>query len=78
MGIRRGIFDREMTSWTELTEILDRIRLGEGEDVIVWALEREGSFAVKSAFLSLTKPVTPVERKDSGGVLCGKPLSTSE
>lgn len=40
--------------WIRLVELVDVIRLGEGADEPVWALDNSGKFTSKSALMELS------------------------
>lgn len=63
LGLRRGLFDREMESWLGLIWVLDVVRLGEGEDKVYWRLGKGGAFSSKSALLKLSD--APLSLKSS-------------
>ena len=67
LGIRRGLFVREVRTWIELTEKLEGFRLGQGDDRISWVLYSSGSFSTKSQFLtsaaSRTQLLYPLKKK---------------
>lgn len=57
LGFRRGILDREFYSWLGMASKIDvvTLRLGDGLDRAVWALDSSGIFSTKPAFLKRQK-----------------------
>lgn len=49
LRLRRGIFDREMSSWIGMLSLLSQTILYDNEDTVQWNLEGSGIFLVKSA-----------------------------
>lgn len=53
LGIRRGVFERELQAWIRMTENLEGLRLGQEADIIICSLDSTEVFSTKSLFLRL-------------------------
>lgn len=54
LGIRRGLFDRELSSWADLIEKLDSVQLGSDMYKIIWQLDGLGVYTTKSVVQKLS------------------------
>ncbi|MDV3146764.1 MAG: hypothetical protein Q8754_02990, partial [Sweet potato little leaf phytoplasma] len=55
LDFKRGLFDREVSSWMALVEKINFVNLGDGQDNIRWTLDASGMYTAKSMFQNMTK-----------------------
>lgn len=51
LGLHRGLFDREVSSWVAFTQRIERCKVGVGQDRLNWNFDTRDSFTCKFYFL---------------------------
>ena len=51
---RRSLNQQEFREWKRLVELLTSVSLGEGRDIMCWALEKSGKYSTRSLYKALT------------------------